>query len=239
MTDKTSTDTQNYSIIFRGDIVMGYSLPDVKQNLQKLFSVDDAETNRLFMGKPVALRRGLQLDEANRYKEILKQEGVIVSVQADNEIKAASKPQSKEQPKTKSSPASDSGSEKIDETKQDWQLLPVGSQLSDSKTETNIVEIKTDHLKVLPQEGNLLKDDERQAARVAVIDVTNLNWELSPYGEQLLKASERKSVAASNVDTSSLSLTKQEGNLLKDSEKNVVPEVDIDISHIKLVPDDQ
>jgi hypothetical protein len=242
MSDNSSDINKVFSIIFRGDIVIGHSLPEVKQNLQKLFNVNDEEINRLFMGKPVALRKGLQLKEAQRYKDILKQEGVIVSIKEEiNPDVNAKTGKAKVEKETAAQPKQEVGLSskfKSDENKkEEWQLFPVGSQLSDAKEQDKKVDIQTDHLQVLPQEGNLIKDSERVAVAVSSIDVEDLNWSLTPYGEQLLKDDERISIRSPEIDISSLSLAEQEGNLLKDSERMQVEPVTIDTSHIQLADD--
>src|SRR5690606_40568336 len=55
-----------FDIIFRGDIVIGHQLQDVKARLQQLFKTDAARIDALFTGRPVALKRGLDQATANK-----------------------------------------------------------------------------------------------------------------------------------------------------------------------------
>jgi predicted nicotinamide N-methyase len=44
-----------FDIIFRGDIVFGHQLAEVKAKLQQLFKADAAKIDALFTGRPVPL----------------------------------------------------------------------------------------------------------------------------------------------------------------------------------------
>ncbi|MGH1441199.1 MAG: hypothetical protein ACRBBR_13865 [Cellvibrionaceae bacterium] len=243
MTDNTC------SVIFRGDIVLGEHLPDVKQKLKKIFNVNDARIDNLFTGKPVPLKTKLSLAEAEKYKTILQQAGIIVSIETKNETTADKTPASKVAVQNKqhqtvnnvsTGNATNNNNASAQSSDDEWQLAPVGSILVDNKhtQAQKAVEVNTDHLSVMAQEGNLIKDDERVAAPAAIIDAEVLDWELTPYGESLLKEVEKKKNIASTVNIDSLSLAEQEGNLLKESER-VKPETKaIDTSHLALEPSD-
>ena len=60
---------QQFDIIFRGDIVFGHQLADVKLRLQQLFKADAVKIDALFSGRPVPLKRGLDLASAQKYKD--------------------------------------------------------------------------------------------------------------------------------------------------------------------------
>ncbi|RYZ83522.1 MAG: hypothetical protein EOO68_32850, partial [Moraxellaceae bacterium] len=62
---------QQFDIIFRGDIVFGHQLMDVKARLQQLFKADAAKVDALFSGRPVPLKRGLDIASAQKYKDAL------------------------------------------------------------------------------------------------------------------------------------------------------------------------
>jgi hypothetical protein len=69
----TKVMTDQYSVIFRGDIVLGKNLVDVKQKLAQLFKVDDARIERMFTGKPIPLKANIALVQAKKYQAVLAQ----------------------------------------------------------------------------------------------------------------------------------------------------------------------
>lgn len=263
------TDEQRYSILFRGDIVMGTTLVDVKQNMQALFKVDNERIDQLFTGKATIIKRNLALEEAQRYQQLLKRAGALVSLERENseqpdqvvgqetgqevdqEASKKSK-QTKLESDFQSQPEYENQSDNTvskkseveepnSDSSQQWQLAPVGSDLIDKKQRqvTPAATVNTDHLAVLPQEGHLLKDHERPAAPRPAVDVEVLDWELTPYGEALLKETEKQKTAAVKIDLSDLSLAEAGGDLLKESEKNKVKTIEVNTDNLQLLPDDK
>ncbi len=240
MTDK------HYSVVFRGDIVLGKNLLDVKQKLKQLFKVDDARIDSLFVGKPVPLKSNISLDEAERYKTVLHQAGIVVVIESPKKAEVVRevtrKPVKDDVPtEAKKTPVdTTANTDSISEIEQ-WKLAPVGSLLVDKKKKAespDVVEVNVDHLAVLPQEGNLLNDDEREAASAPAVDVASLDWELTPYGESLLKDAERKKIIPADVDTSELSLANVGVDLLQKGDKKAAQSVDINTDYIHLSPNE-
>ena len=64
---------ETFDVIFRGDIVLGHALDDVKVRLQKLFKVDASKIDALFTGRPVILKRNLDSATAEKYRKVLHQ----------------------------------------------------------------------------------------------------------------------------------------------------------------------
>jgi hypothetical protein len=263
-----SMSDERYAIIFRGDITVDQNLAEVKQRLKRLFKADDARIDKLFSGRPVPLKRELSQDEAARYQAVLKQAGAIVAIESMTALKlAASSASSPLAAPSNTSPEAQVSSANPSSEQANWQLAPAGSRLQDKKEGAErIVEIATDHLKVMPQDGNIIKEGERPLASMATVDMDALDWELTPYGEALLKESERASISSAEIDTSNLSvletsgdllkdaerpklkpvevdisglsMAEMEGNLIKDTEKPETPSVSVDTSHLRLMPDD-
>ena len=240
-----------YSVVFRGDLVIGKSIAEAKANLAKIFKTNEARINALFSGKAQALKRKLSLTEAQRYQKVLQQAGVLVSIEAEAEKEKVEKEtlekkSASETPLVQSSSVDEKQTavaKKLDQSESSsgqWQLAPPGSLLGEKQQpkQQEAINIATDHLHVMPQEGNLIKDDERLPPPEADIDVEILDWELTPYGEALLKESERSQAPTVEVDTSALALAEQEGNLITESERPVVAPREVDTSHLQLVSED-
>ena len=71
---------EKVDVFFRGDIVAGESLPEVRERLQQLFNADDQQLQRLFSGRPVAIRRDLDREEGKRYQIAMFKAGAQVEL---------------------------------------------------------------------------------------------------------------------------------------------------------------
>lgn len=90
MSDKT------FEVVFRGRVLKGYETADVKKKLAALFKINEATAEKLFSGKRVTVKKGLDEATARKYRDVLRSAGAnasIVTVGAGgNAPKAASKP---------------------------------------------------------------------------------------------------------------------------------------------------
>ena len=230
---------QSYSVVFRGDIVIGQRLPKVKARFKKIFKTDDARIDALFSGKPTVLKRKLTEAEAQRYQGILKQAGAVVAVEADVPSKPAAEPVAKMLAANTESTLQ--GKTNEDSKASTWGLAPTGSDLGQGsraeQTEKEVRQIPTEYLSIAAQEGNLVKDEERSSSQPSDLDIDVLGWGLTLYGEALLKESEHNNGSqAIAVDTSGLSLAEMEGNLVKESEKVPQSVIEVDTSQLTLAP---
>lgn len=206
---------ERYNLVFRGDIVLGHNISDVKLRLGKLFKVNDAQLERLFSGRPVVIKKNLPKLEADRYTEALQQAGAQVEIQELNKApptpiesaadkKQASKPSLAERLAEQNSGAGlqePSGTLAFAPKVQARQesaleegliLAPVGSDLlADQYREDEVVvEIHPVEADLRPMQGNLLDHDEMQQ-QVPPIGVDLSGISLAEAGEDLLDESER------------------------------------------------
>lgn len=72
-----------FKIVFSGELMPDAQLDEVKANLARLFKSDNAKINSLFSGTPVALKRDLGEDEAEKYLAALQRAGAKVYKEAD------------------------------------------------------------------------------------------------------------------------------------------------------------
>jgi len=234
---------EKFSVIFRGDIVLGKNLPEVKQKLKTIFNVDNARIENLFAGKPISLKTKLSKNEAEKYKAVLKQAGIIVAIEsiASDELAATKKISGDEKSRNADvvpHSKKDSAASQVSRNKE-WRLAPVGSFLLEKKEQQihEATHVNIDHLALAEQGGNLVKDDERLSVPRASVDIDILNWELTPYGEALLNEAEKKKTVGLDIDIASISLAEQVGTLLREGEKAKPVVVTIDVSHLELEPD--
>lgn len=75
---------ETYRLVFRGEVLEGQHRAVVKRRLSELLHLDDARVEKLFSGKPVLLKRGVDRDTAARYQAQFKQAGGRLRVQAED-----------------------------------------------------------------------------------------------------------------------------------------------------------
>ena len=66
-----------FKIVFSGELMPAAQLDEVKANLARLFKSDSAKIDSLFSGNPVALKRDLAEDEAEKYLAALQRAGAL------------------------------------------------------------------------------------------------------------------------------------------------------------------
>lgn len=68
---------QFYRIVFSGEVARGHAVADVKHALAKLFRVDTGTVARLFGGRPVVLKQGVDAEEAIHFISALSEAGAV------------------------------------------------------------------------------------------------------------------------------------------------------------------
>jgi len=69
--------SQLYRIVFSGEVARGHAVADVKHALAKLFRVDTGTVARLFGGRPVVLKQGVDAEEAIHFISALSEAGAV------------------------------------------------------------------------------------------------------------------------------------------------------------------
>lgn len=194
---------QDFDIIFRGDIVFGHQLADVKLRLQQLFKADAAKVDALFSGRPVPLKRGLDLASAEKYKEALTRAGAQVDIVAAGETKPVSAPVARPTPSPTATP------------------VPAAAPLSLAQR----LELQAAADKEAAEKAALKREQEEreQAARDAAQGVkpgtAPSSWSLAPVGSYMLQPTEHAIAESAAIDTSTMSLRPAEaGNILDANE---------------------
>lgn len=68
---------QQYGVVFTGQLCEGTRPEEARANLARLLRIEDtARLDRLFSGKPVVIKKGLDLEQARRYEAALRKAGV-------------------------------------------------------------------------------------------------------------------------------------------------------------------
>lgn len=91
-----------FDIYFSGEIVKGHDLTQVKPQLGKLFKVNPQQLERLFSGKPVRIKAGIDKETATKYYAAIHKIGAVIEVRP---CAPPSAPPSTAQPPTAPPPA--------------------------------------------------------------------------------------------------------------------------------------
>ncbi len=75
----------NYRVIFEGNISDGHQMQDVKKKLGTLFKIDNKRVDLLFAKPQVVLKKGLDYDSAQKYRQAILNTGAVCNVKAEGE----------------------------------------------------------------------------------------------------------------------------------------------------------
>ncbi len=182
-----------YDVVFRGDVVPGQNLVEVKQRLAKLFHADPARIDQLFSGRPVALKKNVDQQTAERYKQTLHKAGAIVTLQLlapePPAAGAETAVPSQVQNNRLSSPAG--VEDGIEESVEEDESAILNR---DSETSITLADVGAD----------VLTADERKDFEPREVDTSALS--LSQTGVDLLAEDEKKPLVDRNIDTSHIKL---------------------------------
>ena len=153
---------QQFEVLFRGDIVPGQAVAEVKERLASLFKLEAAQVEQLFSGRPMTIRRNLDEISAKKYQQALLNIGAVAELrQAKSEVAPAA------QAATSTDPAS---------VADGLSLAPTGSDVlrPDERCHNEVTEIDVSALSLAPGGGDILHDDEKRAIDVKQVDTSHL-----------------------------------------------------------------
>ncbi len=215
-----------FDIIFRGDIVLGHNIVEVKAELAKLFKVDAAKIEGLFSGAAKPLKRGLDQARAEKYKEILTKVGALVEIKAvtiEPAIKAQQAP-AKKVPLAERLAAQAAAAEAVAEQAEPTEPESPAAQTRDTDPLMNLAPVGED----------LLRESERREEVVAELVIPDVS--IRESGEDLLDASERNEFVPLDLDLSAYLLADAGEDLVKESERAKPETVTVDIGSMDLAP---
>ena len=207
---------ETFDVIFRGDIVLGHALDDVKVRLQKLFKVDASKIDALFTGRPVILKRNLDSATAEKYRKVLHQAGAQIRLAPSGGAQSADKP--------KARPV------------RGLSLAPVGGYLVAPQEHRRLapVTVDTSALSLRESDGELLDPHERAA--MPDLDFTIPDFELAHVGADLVTAAERPELPLVAVEPEEWSLAEVGSDLLSASERPQIEPVAVGATDFDLAP---
>ncbi|WP_043317486.1 hypothetical protein [Microbulbifer sp. HZ11] len=163
-----------YSVIFRGDLEPGYTVADVKANFARLFKAGPDTVEKLFSGRPLAIKKGLSQAQAEQLQATLSRHGALSSLKPEGEPQQAAPAPS---PAPQLQPPA---AEKVD-SETGLSLAPMeGYLLKDhERAKVDPVQVPVSHLSLKPAGGNLVEASEQQAPPPVQVQVPN--WQLGSH----------------------------------------------------------
>ena len=73
---------QSFDIYFLGEMLPEADPAAVRQGVAKLFKVQDSAVDRLFSGKPIRVKQGVEVEAAGRYRTAFRDVGALVQIVA-------------------------------------------------------------------------------------------------------------------------------------------------------------
>lgn len=220
-----SMSNSEFDIIFRGDIVFGHQLAEVKLKLQQLFKTDAAKIDALFTGRPMPLKRNLDETTAKKYREALLKAGAMVDICPSDNSPANTPAKSPVVPRAPR--AISSG----------WSLAPVGSYLLPADQRPAVpaaLQVDISNLSLRPAEGNLVDSVEVPHEIAAAVIVPDLG--LAAVGTDLLGEDEKQELPLITIEPGNWGIAEPGSDLLTQAERPVVIPVVIANSDFGLAP---
>lgn len=221
-----------FDIIFRGDIVFGHQLAEVKAKLQQLFKADAAKIDALFTGRPVPLKRNLDEATANKYRDALIKAGAMVEVCSSDTSPANAAPKPAPAPRRTVdavAPAAPVAS--------GWTLAPLGSDLLPAKERPAApapVSVDISGLSLRAAEGNLV--DVGEVHEEISVQVIAPDLGLAAVGADLISADEKLALPLVEIELEDWEIAEAGSDLLTEDERPIVLPAVVEVGDYGLAP---
>lgn len=203
-----------FDIVFRGDIVMGHNIVEVKQRLAQLFKIDAAKVDALFTGRAVPLKRNIDAATAQKYQAIIAKAGAQTEICPAGGLKPTAIKGALQAQRTRNGaqPAAQP------KTATEKKPLTLKERLEQQAKEQEAKEREAKIQQPAPP-ASAPPTGQPTAPPTSTAIAADGSFSIAPVGVDLVAREERQQVVPVAVDTSGISLRAQEGDLLDDSEK--------------------
>ena len=205
---------QQYNLVFRGDIAAGHKLAEVKQRLANLFKTPPEKIEKLFSGRPVAIKKGLAGADAERYLQALTAAGAVVEKVANTATKPA--------------PAKPSLAERLGQIEDEAPQEAAPAQQLEAKPVSNPEPAPASEPET-PAEVEIVLQAVAPSVAEDAVAPSAPGLSLRPMTGHLLDDVEKVYMEPAEVDVSGLSLAEAKGDLLTPEEKPVYQELDLNV----------
>lgn len=233
MTGQSTGDL--FDLVFRGDILPGHTLPEVKQRMMQLFRIDEARINALFTAGAVPLKRDLTRADAEKYQQAIHRIG------ADVRLAPAGTVQQRQRPvRPDSAPAAAPKAPSLAQRLATMDTPPASASAALFNTRE-----PGSGGAAIPAPVRPVAPPIRPASGLPLVDVEEIEGDLipaagsgsltlAPPGTEVLQASERRVWQPAAIDTSALSVREVGVDLLDMSERVPVAPVAVNIDGLSV-----
>ena len=230
-----------FNVIFRGDIVPGHNVADVKVRFAQLFKTDPAKVEHFFAGKPVVLKANCDRATSDKFKTVLEQAGAIVEIRnaappAPAAAPAAPTPVAPA-PVQAAAPAAAPRPAPAAAPADPWSLSPAGAELLRPDEVVHAEPVKVDISQISVVKRNPFATDAEEpleAERVVVPPALDLSGlKLGEVGETLV---EFKEFVPREIDLTELSLDAPGADVLRPDERQAFVPANVDTSSMGIAP---
>ncbi len=192
--------SDKYDIFFAGKIVDGFDEATVRENVAKLFKANAQTVEKLFSGKPQAIKKGVDKQAAIKYKAAMQKAGAVPLIRAH----AAAKPAAAETP----APAEAEAQPKQTMAERLAALTGESAPSEDAPTPFG-----SGAAEPAPGEATPAPTPEPAAGTASDSATTegaanfDADMSLAPVGSDVLRDDEREEVEELDIDTSAIHLT--------------------------------
>jgi len=229
--------SESFDIIFRGDILPGHTLPDVKARMAQLFKLDDAKLATVFSGRPVALKKQCDAAMAEKLKAVLTKAGAEIEVKSNTPAPKAASPTSpaaaapeQSQPAPPSEtptppPAPEPASPSpATATPGEISLAPQSGFLvaPEEHKHAEPVQVETDHIKLEGRKASFLLPDDEPGEVSEKPEIDAPEFGLFEAGADLLNDEEKREFVELELDLSNIDLAEVGADVLREEERETV-----------------
>ncbi len=251
---------ERFNVVFRGDIVPGQTLPDVKVRFAQVFRLEADKVDAYFSGKPMVLKKECDRATAEKFKAVLQQAGALVDIKNADAAAAAPRPapvrpapvaapvvtpvvtpvpvaaapapapQAQETPKSPPQQPQPSGEES-------WSLSARGADLlkPEERVEPEPVKVNIDYIQVAKRNPFATDMEEPlEASRDVAPPPLDLSaYQLSQTGGSLVEYQE---FVPREIDLSELTLDAVGAMMVSEDDLLPMAAVEVDISGLDMAP---
>lgn len=217
-----------FNVIFRGDVLPGFLLADVKARFGQLFKMEAAKVEQFFSGRPVVLKANCDRATADKFKAVLTQAGALVEVRSASP--AAPSPSTAAPSPPPPKPAAAAAVPPVDP----WSVAPAGNLVRPGEIpQPAPVQVDTSHISLVKR--NPFSTDPEPPLEPdhdvppPPLDLSALS--LAEAGEQLVPYQE---FIPADIDLSELVLEPPGTAVLREDERQAFVPRDVDTSAMNL-----
>jgi hypothetical protein len=150
-----------YDLIFSGELTPGTDPGAVRERIRELFKLTDDTLEKLFSGRPVAIKRGVDTATAVRFRDAFRDAGAVVQVLPGEQVEATGFPEDQ----ATGEPGAGDG---------ELRLAPADDKPLETAPEIPPLTIDISYLQLIPGDGWTLEDCAPPTPPVRIPDIGHL-----------------------------------------------------------------